>query len=296
MFLLNENEIVVGVDESEGAAQALLWAVHEAAIRDWKVTALLAWSWLDQHSTDPDHEFTPAYDETHALEALWKITESVVGPEAAAAIDHQVVCDLPARALVDAAAGRRLLVVGARGLGGFRGLLMGSVSQRCLRHSTTPVAIIREYSDAYRGRVVAAVDGSETANRALRWALEEARARRADLEVIHAWHPPYIGAYLTAPMMPELDIQETVSLQVIEGALIAVDADQSGVAITRTSTARSPAAAILDAGERADLVVMGSRGLGAFKGALLGSVAMQVTHHAICPVVVVPPASDELSA
>ncbi|MEX2556105.1 MAG: universal stress protein [Actinomycetota bacterium] len=232
----------------------------------------------------------PGYNAADALEALSRITEAAIGPEAAATVDQQVVCDLPARALVEAAVGKELLVLGARGLGGFRGLLVGSVSQRCLRHSATPVAIIRKIPDGPTNReerVVAAVDGSDTANRALRWALEAARVRGATLEVVHAWLPPYIGGLATTPS--ESRPYEHASRQVIDAALAAVDADTFDVPIRPISIERSPAGAILDAAEGADLVVMGSRGLGVFKGVLIGSVATQVTNHATCPVVVVPP-------
>ena len=85
-------------------------------------------------------------------------------------------------------------------------------------------------------------------------------------------------------------IYEDASRQVLDEALAAADTDGLPEPITRTSVRGGAAAGILDAAKDADLLVLGSRGLGGIKGMLLGSVTMQAAHHAQCPVVVVPPA------
>jgi len=68
--------------------------------------------------------------------------ERAVGADPGVPIDLVTVCNLPARALLEQGAGADLLVVGARGLGGFRGLLLGSVSQQVVHHATCPVVIV----------------------------------------------------------------------------------------------------------------------------------------------------------
>lgn len=284
---------MVGVDESEGAAEALRWAVREAALHDTEVTALMAWGFLDQHHAIVAERFDPSYGEEDALEALRAIVTATVGDQATSAVRARVVCELPARALLDAVDGDDLLVLGARGLGGFRGLLVGSVSQHCLHHVSVPTAIVRATGDRDREaptteRVVVGVDGSEMSHRALRWALAEGRARKGTVEVVNAWqvlgpgYPPLTNGVLDPA------IYEDASRAVLDDALVAAGADDFDVAVERTSTCGGAAGSILDAAEEADLVVLGSRGLGAVKGMLLGSVTMQVTHHAPCPVVVVP--------
>lgn len=282
-------EVVVGVDESEGAAEALRWAVREAAAHGWAVTAVMAWGFLNQHHPTVAEAFDPNYGEKDAAEALAKIVATRLREYEASMVQPRVVCDLPARALLEVSEGSELLVLGTRGLGGFRGLLLGSVSQHCLHHATSPIAIVRhadEARDTY-GRVVVAVDGSDTSKRALAWAVEEARLRQSTLRVVNAWHLPAVVGYPYTEATFDPRIFEHASRQVIDEAL--GGCDTGSVSVELVSAQGTPAAVILNAAETADLVVMGSRGLGGFKGMLLGSATHQVTHHARCPVVVVPP-------
>ena len=181
--------IVVGVDGSTDADAALRWAVSEAGLHEATLAALLAWSYLDQHHTSKAEAFDPAYGEDDARETLLAALERV---GAADSVEPLVVCDLPDRALLDAGRDADLLVVGARGHGGFAGLLLGSVSERVLEHAPCPVALVRlEDSGSPDRPVVVGTDGSDTGATALRWAAAEARARRSRLQVVHAWQLPY---------------------------------------------------------------------------------------------------------
>ncbi len=287
--------IVVGVDGSEFSTRALQWAHAEAHLHDWPLTAVLAWGHLDQHHADPDQGFDPAYTSHDARVALEAYVERALGPELATSVRQRIVCDLPARALLENAATASLLVVGARGRGGFKGLLLGSVSLQLLHHAPCPIAVLRpsrdpsEESDTME-RIICGIDGSETAHNALRWAVEEARLRGATLEVVHAWQVPYVGGYPYVPAFDPGDFEETARATV---AAALEDIDVSGLAhpVEQLVPMDGAAQAILAAAKGADLVVLGSRGRGGFKGLLLGSVNQQVTQHAECPVVIVPPAS-----
>jgi nucleotide-binding universal stress UspA family protein len=293
--------IVVGVDGSEGAARALRWAVREAGLRHRPVTAVLAWSYLDQHWAAPDHMFDPAYGEADALAALDEAVARALGTEVAAGVPRRAVCDLAARALLDASVGADMLVVGARGLGGFRGLLLGSVSQQCLNHARRPLVIVRHGDEATEvdghgepERIVVGVDGSVPANRALRWAADEARLRRGLLEVVHAWRPPVSLIGIAPDAMAAVDPveMEGAARDVLDAAVGAVDPGGLAGPVERTLSSSGAAWAILESARRADLVVVGSRGRGGFAGLMLGSVSHQVSHHAPCPVVVIPPGAD----
>ena len=73
------NQVVVGVDESDGAADALRWAVREAELHGWTVTAVMAWGFLDQHHTIVGERFDPSYGGPDALDALGTIVVTAVG-------------------------------------------------------------------------------------------------------------------------------------------------------------------------------------------------------------------------
>ena len=180
-------------------------------------------------------------------------------------------------------------MVGARGLGGFRGLLLGSVSQRCLHEAHTPVAVIRDLpAPAHRlERVVVGIDGSENARRALRWAIDEAKVRKAELEVVAAWQWLSAGFVPPPAAAPDPVTYEEAAAQLLEEALAAEDTTGI-VALRRLPMHGSAAATLLQRSLDADLLVVGSHGRGTFERALLGSVATQVSHHASCPLVVVP--------
>jgi nucleotide-binding universal stress UspA family protein len=284
--------IVVGVDESSGAADALRWAARESQLRGWPLTAVLCWGYLDQHRVSPERPFDPQYSITDARAALDGVLGQVVG-EAAAAVERRTVNDMPARGLLESSAGADLLVLGARGLGTFRRPLPGSVSQACLHHAEVPVAIVRwrtQPRTTTPERVVVGVDGSDTSQRALGWALDEARVGQATVEVVHAWRPPLLSVPTLADFYGPF---EDLARSVVETAVERADVSGLHVPVRTTVRVGSGGSVLVDAAKEADLLVVGSRGLGGFTGLLLGSVSYQVTHHASCPTVVVPPIVED---
>jgi nucleotide-binding universal stress UspA family protein len=140
--------IVVGVDGSDASVNALRWALREARLRTARVRVVLAWSY-PQVSTY--HEAKHVLDVPFAEDAA-AFLDQVVAETAAAAegleIEKKVVEGQAAPALVEAARDASLLVVGSRGLGGFSGLLLGSVSQQCAHHATCTLVIVREGTHA----------------------------------------------------------------------------------------------------------------------------------------------------
>lgn len=274
--------ILIGLDGSPGAATALRWAVHEGAIRRLPVTALLAWNYLDQRG-----DFNPDYGEKDAREELATAVEQAVGTAAAADVQQQVVADLPARALLEASADADLLVVGARGLGGFRRLTLGSVSEQVLHHARCPVAVIHASADTLdegAERIVVGFDGSDSSRQAFRWALAEARARQAPLRLVHAWQPAAVGGNAFLPVASETDAMAEVADRMLTAAIAAEVTE--GITVERRQACAAPAGLLLEEAGDAALVVVGSRGRGGFAELLLGSVSHQVAHHSPVPVVV----------
>jgi nucleotide-binding universal stress UspA family protein len=287
--------IVVGIDGSEHGRRALGWARRKAVRQGDELTALLAWGLFDQLHADGGTSFDPDYGPTDAAAALDAVVTDTLGVEAAAAVRQVVVCDLPARALLDAASGADLLVVGPRGRGELRELALGSVTQACLHHARCPVAVVRGDDDPVAAspgtgeRVVAGVDGSETSARALSWALDDARARGGVVAAVHAWHVPFAMS-LTAGARDHSAFEQAAGRlldQVVDGTA----SEYPDVPVERVLVGGSPADALLGAARDAALVVVGGRGVGGFRGLLLGSVSQQLAHHAPCPVVIVPGAT-----
>jgi nucleotide-binding universal stress UspA family protein len=139
-------------------------------------------------------------------------------------------------------------------------------------------------------RVVVGVDASDGARRALEWAVAEASLRDAELSVVHAWLEPAavaVGSVITAGAVDPALFQEEAE-RTVSDLLASVDTGSLPRGVTTHVVAGAPALALIEAGHDADLVVVGSRGLGGFTGLLLGSVSQQVAHHATCAVVIVP--------
>jgi len=135
-------------------------------------------------------------------------------------------------------------------------------------------------------KIVVGVDGSEGSQRALQWAIEEAGRRDATVEALHAWEPGLTAGLYSGAVFTEESVQEAGE-RVLDDTIAAADPAGSTKVERRCVTAQ-PAAALIEAGKDADLLVVGSRGIGGFYRLLIGSVSSQVAHHAPCPVVVVP--------
>lgn len=143
------------------------------------------------------------------------------------------------------------------------------------------------------GRIVVGVDGSDEAAAALRWAVDEAKLRGARVEAVHAW--VYIPMTTTADsgLVPMawtesaelLEATRDAAARVAEAQVSGVLGDGHDVAVSLVQGDASEA--LLEAAEGAELLVVGNRGRGALREALLGSTSGRVADHAPCPVVIV---------
>ena len=133
--------ILVGVDGSEGSRHALAWAIGQAAAHGAVVQPVIVWQRSFDYGCD---RYWPADEKTAeaAGKRLGALVAEVAGPDPAVTIDPLVLEGDPGRVLCGRSADVDLLVVGSRGLGGFAGLVLGSVSSKCAHHSRCPVVIV----------------------------------------------------------------------------------------------------------------------------------------------------------
>lgn len=137
-------------------------------------------------------------------------------------------------------------------------------------------------------RIVVGIDPSKDALRALRWAVDEAEIRGARLELVHAFPTPELMALPAVVSLPDPEEMKKAAEDVLDEALVSAGGGRD-VEVTKRVIAGNPANALCEAAQDADLLVVGARGLGGFRGLLLGSVSHQVVAHSPCPVVVVGP-------
>src|SRR3954447_25067796 len=139
--------IVVGVDGSDEARAAVGWALEEARLRGASLRCVHVWG---LPSLGMGIGYEPLLDATfletlrHNAETVIDRTIAEVGGADGIDVERVAAEGMPAQVLFDAAKGATLLVVGSRGRGGFKGLLLGSVSQQCAQHATCPVVIVRQ--------------------------------------------------------------------------------------------------------------------------------------------------------
>ena len=136
-------------------------------------------------------------------------------------------------------------------------------------------------------QIVVGIDGSEPSQRALAWAVEEAKLHNATLRVVHAWFDPMIGNYFASPTVFVSEAIEQAARGTLDDALAAIKHEDGAPPIEPILVHGLSAPVLLREAEDADLLVVGSRGRGGFKELVLGSVSHQVVQHASCPVVVI---------
>jgi nucleotide-binding universal stress UspA family protein len=137
--------IVVGIDGSEAATDALRWATRQAELTGSPLEVIMTWEWpasLGWSVPIPD-DYDPETDVRQVLDAAVHLA---LAAHPGVTVDRRVVNGHPARVLVDASKGADLLVIGSRGHGEFAGMLLGSVSEFCTTNAHCPVLVHRAVS------------------------------------------------------------------------------------------------------------------------------------------------------
>lgn len=279
--------IVVGTDGSSSATAAVEWAADEAARKELPVRIVHA---VDRLPYDIPHYPIPgALDRMmrSGQQILHQAEQIVRARQPGVDVSADMITGSPASVLRIEAGNASEVVVGSRGLGGFAGMLLGSVSQHVAGHEevAVPVIVVRPGPTAVHGEIVVGFDGSPESEAALAYAFEEARLRHSRLRAVYAWQLPiYVYAYGTPYNSDEVgQAQQKFAL----GTLAAWQDKFRDVTVVTDSVCAHPVAALVEASAQADLLIVGSRGNGAIGAVVLGSVSRGVLHHAHCPVAVV---------
>jgi nucleotide-binding universal stress UspA family protein len=210
----------------------------------------------------------------------------------------------PASELVERSRTALLLVVGSRGRGGGRSALLGSVALHCATHAACPVVVVHPSPvPADRPpRIVVGVDGSAGSRIALAAAIEEATRRAGLVEVVACYQVTDYWTDLSSVVVPSVEeVRERLgraARDLVESVLTERgDRGAADAPAFRVEVLEGPAGEVLTRHSRgADLLVVGSRGRGAFRALLLGSIALNCAMHAECPVMVVRPVRGRAAA
>ena len=289
--------VVVGVDGSRSALDAVAEAAWEAVVRRRPLRVVHAYVWpllgvpLDPAAVGGIATADTIEGDEGGLrrEAEQFLAEAVARARAAqpgVQVTGQVVIGPPAPVLLEVARGACLVVLGDRGLGGFSGLLVGSIAVQLAAHAPCPVLVVRGATHP-DGAVVVGVDAAGHADLALGVAVEEAALRGVPLRALSAWrHRLPVRTPAATVEAGGTDLARAHAARLVE-ALGPWRRRFPKVAVEAAAVHARPAAALVEASERAQLLVVGARGRGGFTGLLLGSVSQAVLHHAACPVLVV---------
>ncbi|MFJ5228421.1 universal stress protein [Kitasatospora sp. NPDC088391] len=276
--------IVTGFDGSAQSEAAVGWAAAEAALRGVPLRIVHAWPWLGA-ALDDGPAAAPHRGALHeSAEVAERLREAHPGLEV---VTEALAAD-PVDALLAAAPEHRLVVLGSRGLGGFAGLLVGSVGLAVAARSTTPVVLVRDTAPAPAGSpeiVVGVADESSAA--VLEFACAEAERRGARVRAVHGWELiPFWTAAGWMPPQADSALREADVRAALEKAVAPARAAHPGVDLVTETRIGGAAHALVGAAAHADLVVVGRREHR--PAPRLGPVAHAAVHHCTAPVVVVP--------
>ncbi len=292
--------VLVGIDGSEDALRAVDLGVDEALRRHRRLALLHAWTWPLVPVPAVTYDVNPAQDTMRvAAENIMESARARAEERARAAgaenleVETRIIGDVAAHALIEASREAAMVVLGTRGLGGFAAMLLGSVGIHVAAHASSPVIVVRGEHRPGEGPVLVGVDGSPGARSALEFAFEEASLRRVPVTAVHVWNSPVIeGLGVVLPIPYELSDVASQAERLLAEQLAGWQEKYPDVPVTQRVEHGSVPSTLLEASQDAGLVVVGSRGLGGFRGLLLGSVSQAVLHHATCPVAIVHPTQD----
>lgn len=286
--------VIVGYDGSDQAGVAVAWAAREAASRGARLTLVVATA-IPMESMHFGGSILTADAIEELIEGLrreaGKKADEMRSAHPSLDVCVEVSLGNPASVLLESSDGADLVVVGSRGMGGFRGLLVGSVGVQVASHAPCPAVVVRREPPAGASTVVVGVDGSSLSMAALDFAFDMAERHNWRVRAVHAWEIPAYDILAAPAGPPPIDVAdlESAEQRAFAESLAGLRERHPAIEIEERVIKGASARAILDASGDACLIVLGTRGRGEFLGAILGSVSQGVLHRATVPVAVVGP-------
>ncbi|WP_432877296.1 universal stress protein [Kribbella sp. CA-245084] len=282
--------IVIGYDGSPGSVSALHWAAAAADRAMAPLRILEAFELVIITRPTPGHVVPLEAVRNARQKSLDEVAQSLRDQYPGLRVETSLVGGSAPKVLFDGTQDARLVVLGSRGLGGWSGLLVGSVAVQVTTHAECPVVVVPRDGEPqpHDGQtVLVGVDGSEASAKAIEFAFDQAESRHAQVVALHVWTSPFLTYADGASMLQfdEKQIQDEARLLVAESVSGAA-ADHPDVKWTTELVTGSAAQALVRRSESADLLVVGTRGRGGFTGLLLGSVSQSVLHHTHCPIAI----------
>ncbi|GAA3425831.1 universal stress protein [Streptosporangium sandarakinum] len=277
--------VIVAVDGSPDAARAVRWAADDAFRRRLPLRLVHV---VERGPYDIPRFSAPEWPGTLVVSGRRVLEEAENQARArqpTLEVSTELIEGSRTRSLCEQAADAAQIVLGSRGLGGFASALLGSVSTYVAGHVRCPVVVVRPGGEEHRREVVVGVDDSPQSDPALAYAFEQAKARGCPLRAVHAWQLP---VHAFAPDVTyDMDEVRRYQDRMVREKLTAWREKLPEVQVIEDVSSAHPVDALVEASADADLVVVGSRGMGTIGSAILGSVSRGVLHHARCPVAVV---------
>jgi nucleotide-binding universal stress UspA family protein len=280
--------ILVGVDGSDASRAAIDLGVLEARVhnRPLRLVHVFVWPltgvYLGPSPEGPGEGGLAADADLRLADSLAQA--SAKDPDLP--VSGEVITGEVAPVLLGEAQHAEMTVIGDRGLGGFTGLLLGSVAVQLAAHAPGPVLVARGEASP-GGPVVIGVDGSASSALAVEFAFAEATARGADVEVVNVWSGKEDRISEALPLVYNLEDVEAEQTRLVTDWIADARERFPDLPVRLRIEQGRTASTLVDASQDAQLVVVGARGRGGFAGLLLGSVSQAVLHHAHCPVTVV---------
>lgn len=287
--------IVVGVDGSEESLRAVEWAAmeakrHSSPLRIVSATATAPRVHAYHASPAAVASALRGISARALITAIGRAEEVAPG----LAIETGLLSGPPPLAVAESGSGASMLVVGARGAGGFAAMVLGSVSRYVAGRAECPVVVVREETMAVHREVAVGIRDPLDTTGTLAFAFEEAATRGAGLVAVHAsfWFPsgPHLPAGSEAAELPPT-APERISAEAASSLAAALSGWQDkfpGVRVRHDIIHAHPARALAGYTARADLVVIGRHAHSGGEGPGIGSIQHAVLDHAHGPVAIIP--------